>query len=72
MSGISPERRRELLARLLDGFSEMAEGCRLEVMGKRTGDEVTLEVARQRIERGIQQQKEVTTEVSELKGPGQL
>ena len=71
MPGISPENR-ERLRKLLDGLSEMAEDCRLEVVGMRTDDEMTLEVARQRIERGMEQQKEVTDEVKELKEAGQL
>ncbi len=72
MPGISPEKRFELLTSLLDGLSEMAEGCRLEVVGKRTGDEMTLEVARQRIEMGMQQQGGAIAEINTLKESGQL
>jgi len=68
MSGINPERRRELLRKSIEGFSELGEGSRLEVLGTRTGDEMTLKVARERIGKGLQQIREVTDEVNASKG----
>lgn len=71
MPGISLENQDRLL-RLLQSLKEMGEGSRLEVIGMRTGDEMTLKAARQRIESGMQQAKEVTDEVEELRNSGQL